>query len=77
MQKFTFDPNQKPSNDGLNDEMAAMRDRVFYSRRPKGMNVQFIREDGARDEWSFNSVERAEGFAASIIRQGRPAVISK
>lgn len=36
-----------------------------------GLNVRFLREDGTRDMFSFNSVERAEAFRASLRRQGR------
>jgi len=77
MCEFTFDQSFKSNSDGLPAALAAQKDRVFYARRPLGMNVQFIREDGLRDEWSFNSTDRAQAFAAGITAKGRPAVISE
>jgi hypothetical protein len=76
MTDFTFDMSHKPNRENVTEEVAAMMDRAFYKRRPLGMNVQFINEDGLRDEWSFNSVERAEAFADKIRRSGLPVAIS-
>lgn len=66
--EFKFDQNHKPSRNGLSPEIAALMDRAFYSRRPLGFNVQFLTEDGQRDEWSFNNRASAERFANNLDR---------
>jgi hypothetical protein len=45
-------------------------DRAFYRNRAAGLNVQFHHEDGHLDEWSFNTPENRDAFAASLARQG-------
>lgn len=72
---MTFDHNHKPNRTNLSAHIAALMDRVFYERRGLGFNVQFLNE-GRLDEWSFNNRERAEGFAASLERQGREFAFS-
>ncbi len=72
-----FDPTYKPNRENLSAAIAAMMDRVFYARRSQGLNVQFIREDGRRDEWSMESAERAQAFLAKCHREGLQAVISE
>lgn len=67
---MTFDNTYKPHRDGLDAVMASMMDRAFYRNRANGFNVQFIAEDGKRDEWSFNCRERAEAFASGLERRG-------
>jgi len=72
-----FNPDFKPNRDNLAPRMVEMMNRVFYSRRAQGMNVQFINEySKGLDEWSFESAERAEKFAASLERKGVPHAIS-
>ncbi|RWX22598.1 hypothetical protein EHH54_39005 [Rhizobium leguminosarum] len=73
---MTFDNTYKPNRDGLSPEIAALMDRAFYSRREKGFNVQFVNELGHKDEWSFNSRDRAEAFAANLARNGTESVFS-
>lgn len=71
-----FNHDYKPNRDNLAPRMVEMMNRVFYSRRAQGMNVQFMRENETLDEWSFESAERAEKFAASLERKGVPHAIS-
>lgn len=66
---MTFDPAYKPHRDGLTPAIAALMDRAFYRNRADGFNVQFIAENGKRDEWSFNSRERAEAFATNLAKR--------
>lgn len=71
-----FDPAYKPNRDNLAPALVAMMDRVFYARRSQGLNVQWKREDGTLDEWSFADTERADAFLAKCERDGFDAVIS-
>lgn len=71
-----FDPTLRSNSEGLPPHLAAAKDRLFYSRRPLGLNVQFIREDGLRDEWSFADVSRRDNFVASLVRRGVPHAVS-
>lgn len=54
-------------------DMDALAARVKAKREAQGLglNVRFVREDGAHDEFSFATVERANAFRASLVRQGR------
>jgi hypothetical protein len=66
---MTFDHTYKPNRDNLTPATAMLMDRAFYARRVIGWNVQFMNE-GKRDEWSFNSAERAQAFANSLSARG-------
>lgn len=74
---MNFNPEYKPNRENLAPRMVEMMDRVFYSRRAQGMNVQFVREDGTLDEFSLESADRAQAFLAQCKRNGIDAVISK
>lgn len=54
-------------------DMDALAARVKAKREAQGLglNVLFVREDGTHDEFSFATVERADAFRASLVRQGR------
>lgn len=73
---MTFDHAYKPNRDNLSAATAALMDRVFYSRRSQGFNVQFINESGRKDEWSMESAECAQALFEKLTRQGFDAVIS-
>jgi len=73
--EMNFNPEYKPNRENLSPTIAAMMDRVFYSRRAQGMNVQWMNE-GRLDEWSMETVERAQAFLAQLQRRGIDAVIS-
>lgn len=73
--EMNFDHNFKPNRDNLPPVLVDAMNRVFYSRRSQGMNVQWM-NNGKLDEWSMESAERAEKFAANLARKGIPAVIS-
>lgn len=70
-----FNTEYKPNRDNLSAATAALMDRVFYSRRAQGFNVQFMNE-GRLDEWSMESAERAQALHAKFQRQGIESVIS-
>ncbi|TPJ86938.1 MULTISPECIES: hypothetical protein [unclassified Mesorhizobium] len=74
--EFSFDHSFKPHREGLIPQIAAAMDRAWYSNRSNGFNVQFIRDDGARDEWSFNSRLRAEIFADNLASNGKKYAFS-
>lgn len=71
-----FDPSLKPNRDRLSPEIAALMDRAWYRNRANGFNVQFIRDDGKRDEWSFKDAERRDGFMDKLRRDGIACVAS-
>lgn len=73
---MNFNPEYKPNRDNLAPRMVEMMDRVFYSRRAQGMNVQFM-NNGKLDEWSMESADRAHALHAKLTRDGVDAVISK
>jgi len=70
-----FNPEFKPNRENLAPRMVEMMDRVFYSRRAQGMNVQFM-NNGKLDEFSLESADRANAFLAQCKRNGIDAVIS-
>ena len=71
-----FNSDFQPNRDGLPAAIAPMMDRAFYTRRAAGLNVQFIREDGALDEFSLATAERRDAFVAALQRQGKDYAIS-
>lgn len=71
-----FDHSFKPNRSGLPAALAARMDVVFYARRAQGLNVQFIREDGALDEFSLSDHARVESFTQSLVRQGKAFAVS-
>lgn len=73
---MTFDSTFKPNRDGLAAPIAAAMDRVFYARRPLGLNVQWIRDDGQLDEWSLQDIARRDAFVAKLQRDGKSFAIS-
>jgi len=72
---MNFNPEYKPNRENLSAHIAAMMDRVFYSRRAQGFNVQFM-NNGKLDEWSMESADRAQALFAKLTRDGVDAVIS-
>lgn len=74
--EMKFDPTYKPNRENLSATSAALMDRVFYSRRALGQNVQFVNESGVVDEWSMESAERAKALFDKFQRNGVSAVIS-
>lgn len=60
----------------LSPAIAAMMAKAFYSRRDAGLNVQFIREDGKLDEWSFANAESRDKFVAKLNRDGLEYALS-
>ncbi len=72
-----FDHAHKPHRDGLTPDIADLMDRAFYRNRANGFNVQYITDLGTLDEYSFNSRERAEAFAANLARHGHESAFSK
>lgn len=65
-----FHVDHKPNRDNLSPSIVLLMDRAFYRNRAAGLNVQFHHEDGHLDEWSFNTPEHRDAFAASLARQG-------
>jgi len=56
---------------------ADIRDRahaLVAVREAQGLNVQFLREDGTRDRYSFATMEGAEKFKATLRRNGRTII---
>lgn len=66
---MTFDQTYRPSRDNLSPSIAALMDRVFYSRRANGFNVQFM-NDGHLDEWSLVDAAQRDRFIAKLARDG-------
>lgn len=50
--------------------------RAFYLRRAKHLNVQFIRENGSLDEWSFAAVAQRDSFIASLSAKNQSFAVS-
>lgn len=73
---MNFDPTIAPVRSGLPPALAAKADALFYARRPLGLNVQFIREDGARDEFSLADAARRDEFVSSLKRRGVAFAVS-
>ncbi|MGJ0507623.1 MAG: hypothetical protein ACR652_10920 [Methylocystis sp.] len=40
--------------------------RVIAERRAAGLSVQFLREDGRRDEWQFNTLAQRDAFVRRL-----------
>ncbi len=53
--------------------MAPVVEPIFLKRRALGLSVQFVKDDGALDEWQFNDVATRDRFIAKL---GKPYVIS-
>jgi len=70
-----FDPDYKPKRDKLSPTTAAMMDKVFYSRRSAGLNVQFI-NNGALDEWSYADIASRDKFIAALKRKNYEYAVS-
>lgn len=49
----------------------AARAKAVVAAREDGRNVHFINESGARDRYSFATLERADAFRAKLRRAGR------
>lgn len=56
---------------------AVILSRAFYKRRPLGLNVQFMSDDGTLDEWSFADNPRRDAFTKSLKAQGRAFALSE
>jgi hypothetical protein len=67
----------KPSRHLLNQTTRHLLDKAFYSRRAKGLNVQFInRGNDCLDEWSFTDIESRDSFIARLESVGHEYAIS-
>ena len=55
--------------------MKSVVEPVFLARRDAGLSVQFVRDDGARDEWQFVSVAQRDAFIAKNL-SGKPYAVS-
>jgi hypothetical protein len=53
------------------DMMNALAARVKAKREATAGNVRFVGLDGKPSEFSFASVEKADAFRASVVREGR------
>jgi hypothetical protein len=72
-----FDPTYKPNRDNLPPDVIGLMDKAFYRNRDRGFNVQFRHlADGSLDEWSFNSLDAAEAFAAKLEANGTDYALS-
>lgn len=73
---MTFDPTLSPCRDGLSEPIAAAMNRIFFARRPLGLNVQFVTLDGALDERSFATASARDSFTGLLASEGRDYAIS-
>ncbi len=71
-----FDASFHPSRSNLSPAIAAAMDRAFFARRPAGLNVQFLTEAGALDEWSFASAAQRDRFTDGLRADGRDFAVS-
>ena len=46
---------------------------VFLARRKAGLSVQFLGENGDRDEWQFSTTAQRDAFVAKL---GKPVAVS-
>lgn len=65
-----FNADYKPNRDNLSPTIISLMDRAFYRNRAAGLNVQFHHDDGHLNEWSFNTPDDRDAFAANLARQG-------
>ena len=60
--------------DSLGPDMAARLNALVARREASGCNVYFINVDGRADRRSFQTVERAEAFKATLRANGREII---
>jgi hypothetical protein len=67
----------KPSRHLLNQTTIDLMDKAFYSRRAKGLNVQFINAgSNDLDEWSFANLSQKNRFVDRLEQAGLDYAIS-
>lgn len=71
-----FDPSHTFGTDDLPDAVAQRTIDLRKRRRGLGLNVQFMKDDGTRDEWSFSTIERRDAFIRGLEREGKTYAIS-
>lgn len=71
-----YERTQLADTSTLRSDIAARMQAVRDKRDALGLNVQWTREDGTLDTWSFATVERRDGFVANLQRRGIACVIS-
>lgn len=60
----------------MNPETQALIDRARARNRANGLNVEWVREDGTVDEWSFSTAQRRDAFIRHCHRRGLDAKIA-
>lgn len=62
-----FDPTfQHPLPPTLPKAAVEATRRVIAERRAAGLAVQFVRDDGALDEWQFSTLAQRDAFTSRL-----------
>ena len=72
-----FDYSRKLDTQGLSGPAAVIVKRKQEERRKHGLAVQFIKDDGSVDEWTFARPEYLKAFTDKLAAKGVQYITSQ